>query len=132
MNEPYYSITCWAIRLSPILLMGIAWLVGHYRYWGWKTVLVTLAVGYITGVASVWAYWNFAGTYAPTAEIADEILTKDGAPQLFAPFVMPIFVVIYFALMWPPAWIVTRLIPRKKPKPTIDKRDEFSTLETNH
>lgn len=92
--------------------MLIAWLVCYYRNVTnvWK-IVVTLLPGYMAGVICVWVYWEFAGTYAPTEAIAEEILSKDGAPQLLAPFVMPFFVGIYFAMMWPFAWIVTRLFP---------------------
>ncbi len=113
MTEPFYSISCWAIRLSPILFMGAAWLLSHYRFPRSKKVWIVLGIGYLTGVLSVWIYWDFAASYAPTQEIADEILSKDGAPQVFAPFVMPFFVGVYFALMWPITWLVTRIWPRK-------------------
>ena len=38
---------------------------------------------------SVWWYWDFAAEFAPTEEIAAEILKKDGAPMGTAPFLMP-------------------------------------------
>lgn len=114
MNEPYYSYICWAIRLCPILFMGIVWLFGYYRSWeDRKAFLTTIAVGYVVGVASVWAYWDYAGNFAPNATIADEILEKDGAPRVLAPIVMPILVGIYFVLMWPFTWSVTKVWPRK-------------------
>ena len=59
----------------------------------------------------MWIYWDFAASYAPTEEIADEILSKDGAPQVFAPIVMPFFVGVYFAFMWPITCLVTRIFP---------------------
>ena len=34
---------------------------------------IVLGIGYLTGVLSVWIYWDFAASYAPTEEIADEI-----------------------------------------------------------
>ena len=114
MKEPFYSIACWSIRLSPVLIMGAVWLLCHYRFPHFQKVWIVLGIGYLTGVRSVWIYWDFAASYAPTEEIADEILSKDGAPQVFAPFVMPIFVGIYFALMWPVTWLVTRICPRKE------------------
>ena len=117
MKEPFYSIACWAIRLSPVLIMGAAWLLCHYRFPHFQKVWIVLGIGYLTGVLSVWIYWDFAASYAPTEEIADEILSKDGAPQVFASFVMPIFVGIYFALMWPITWSVTRICPRKELDP---------------
>ena len=75
MKEPFYSIACWAIRLSPILFMGVAWLLYHYRFprSKKKKVWFVLGIGYLTGVLSVWIYWDFAASYAPTKEIADEI-----------------------------------------------------------
>ena len=114
MKEPFYSIACWSIRLSPVLIMGAVWLLCHYRFPHFQKVWIVLGIGYLTGVLSVWIYWDFAASYAPTDEIADEILSKDGAPQVFAPFVMPIFVGIYFAFMWPITWLVTRICPRKE------------------
>lgn len=117
MKEPFYSIACWAIRLSPVLIMGAVWLLCHYRFPHFQKVWIVLGTGYLTGVLSVWIYWDFAASYAPTEEIADEILSKDGAPQVFAPFVMPIFVGIYFAFMWPITWLVTRICPRKELTP---------------
>ena len=114
MKEPFYSIACWAIRLSPVLIMGAVWLLCHYRFPHFQKVWIVLGIGYLTGVLSVWIYWDFAASYAPTDEIADEILSKDGAPQVFAPFVMPIFVGIYFAFIWPITWLVTRICPRKE------------------
>ena len=114
MKEPFYSIACWSIRLSPVLIMGAVWLLCHYRFPHFQKVWIVLGIGYLTGVLSVWIYWDFAASYAPTEEIADEILSKDGAPQVFAPFVMPIFVGIYFAFMWPITWLVTRICPRKE------------------
>tara|TARA_B100001093_G_scaffold458188_1_gene470447 strand:+ start:414 stop:674 length:261 start_codon:yes stop_codon:yes gene_type:complete len=75
---------------------------------------ITLGIGYLTGVLSVWIYWHFAASYAPTQEIADEIMTKDGAPQVLTPFVMPIFVGVYFVLMWPFTWLVAKILPRKE------------------
>ena len=115
MKEPFYSIACWAIRLSPILFMGVAWLLYHYRFprSKKKKVWIVLGIGYLTGVLSVWIYWDFAASYAPTEEIADEILSKDGAPKVCAPFVMPFFVGVYLALMWPITWLVTRICPRE-------------------
>ena len=113
MKEPFYSIACWSIRLSPVLIMGTVWLLCHYRFPHFQKVWIVLGIGYLTGVLSVWIYWDFAASYAPTEEIADEILSKDGAPQVFAPFVMPIIVCIYFALMWPITWLVTRICPRE-------------------
>ena len=41
-----------------------------------------------------------------------ELLAKDGAPQLFAPFVMPFFVAVYFLLMLPITWLVTKIWKR--------------------
>ena len=117
MKEPFYSIACWSIRLSPVLIMGAFWLLCHYRFPHFQKVWIVLGIGYLTGVLSVWIYWDFAASYAPTEEIADEILSKDGAPQVFAPFVMPIFVGIYFAFMWPITWLVTRICPRKELAP---------------
>ena len=114
MKEPFYSIACWSIRLSPVLIMGAVWLLCHYRFPHFQKVWIVLGIGYLTGVLSVWIYWDFAASYAPTEEIADEILSKDGAPQVFAPFVMPIFVGIYFAFIWPITWLVTRICPRKE------------------
>ena len=114
MTEPYYSITCWTIRLSPVLFMGSAWLLCHYRFPESKNLWITLGIGYLTGVLSVWIYWHFAASYAPTQEIADEIMTKDGAPQVLTPFVMPIFVGVYFVLMWPITWLLTKIFPRKE------------------
>lgn len=75
---------------------------------------ITLGIGYLTGVLSVWIFWDFAASYAPTQEIADRIMTKDGAPQVFALFMMPIFVGFYFALMWPFTWLVAKILPRKE------------------
>jgi len=117
MKEPFYSIACWSIRLSPVLIMGAVWLLCHYRFPHFQKVWIVLGIGYLTGVLSVWIYWDFAASYAPTEEIADEILSKDGEPQVFAPFVMPIFVGIYFAFMWPITWLVTRICPRKELAP---------------
>ena len=97
--------------------MGAVWLLCHYRFPHFQKVWIVLSIGYLTGVLSVWIYWDFAASYAPTEEIADEILSKDGAPQVFAPFVMPIFVGIYFALMWPITWLVTRICARKELAP---------------
>ena len=68
-------------------------------------------IGYLTGFLSVWIYCDFAASYAPTKEIADEILSKDGAPQVFAPMVMPFFVGVYSAFMWPITCLVTRICP---------------------
>lgn len=45
-------------------------------------------------------------------------MPKDGAPQVLAPFVMPIFVGVYFALMCPVISLVTRLCPSKDFKST--------------
>lgn len=117
MKEPFYSIACWAIRLSPVLIMGTVWLLCHYRFPHFQKVWIVLGIGYLTGVLSVWIYWDFAASYAPTEEIADEILSKDGAPQVFAPIVMPFFVGVYFALMWPITWLVTRICARKELAP---------------
>ena len=117
MKEPFYSMACWAIRVSPFLIMGTVWLLCHYRFPHFQKVWIVLGIGYLTGVLSVWIYWDFAASYAPTEEIAYEILSKDGAPQVFAPFVMPIFVGIYFAFMWPITWLVTRICPREELAP---------------
>jgi hypothetical protein len=124
MNEALYYLSCWAIRLSPIILMGTAWLICHYRFPGGKKVWVTLAVGYLIGVLSVWLYWDFAGRFAPTHQIAAEIYSKDGAPRLFAPFVMPFFVGVYFLILWPATWLVTRIWPRKDGEATETKSPE--------
>lgn len=113
MSEPYYSVICWGIRLGPMFIMGVLWLICYYYFVSHgRTLLLTLAIGYLSGIVSVWVYWEFAGAYAPTEAIADEILSKDGAPRMLAPFVMPIFVGIYFLAMWPFTWLVTRLFPR--------------------
>jgi len=111
MTEPYYSISCWTIRLSPVLFMGAIWFLCHYRFPRFKKLWITLAIGYLTGVLSVLIYKDFAASYAPTQEIADEIMTKDGVSQVLALFVMPIFVGVYFALMWPFTWLVATLCP---------------------
>ncbi|MEM8955268.1 MAG: hypothetical protein AAGD22_14035 [Verrucomicrobiota bacterium] len=111
MNEPYYSIACWAIRLSPVGVMATVWLIFRYRSPGLKQMLFTLGTGYVAGVLSVWWYYDFAGVNAPTEEIAEQVYSKDGAAQVFAPFVMPIFVGIYFVLMWPITRTITRILP---------------------
>ena len=114
MNEPYYSIICNLMRLSPIMLMGITWLAAYYLLPNYNKFrfLLTLVVGYIIGVFSVWWYWDFAAEFAPTEEVAVEILKKNGAPMVAAPFLMPIYLVFYFCIMWPITWIVTRFCPR--------------------
>jgi|TARA_B100001093_G_scaffold355034_1_gene339589 hypothetical protein len=66
MTEPYYSIACWTIRLSPVLFTGAAWSHCHYRFPESKKVWITLGIGYLTGVLSVGIYWGFAASYAPT------------------------------------------------------------------
>ena len=110
MSDPFYSIIGWVIRLIPIVLMGSTSLLFHYRLPSFKhKVLIVLVVGYFSGVLSVWAYWKFAIFFAPNDSLAAELLSKDGAPQLFAPFVMPFFVVFYFLLMLPVTWLVTKL-----------------------
>ena len=114
MSEPFYSIIGWAIRLIPVLLMGVTTLLFHYRLPRSKNkVLSVLAVGYLSGVLSVWAYWDFAISFAPNDNLAGELLAKDGAPQLFAPFVMPFFVAVYFLLMLPITWLVTKIWKRQ-------------------
>ena len=114
MNEPLYSIVCWSIRLSPVVLMGATWLLFYYRFPSSHTkVWVVLGIGYLSGVFSVWWYWDFAISFAPNDLIAEELLSKDGAPQLFAPFVMPLFVAVYFLLMWPVTWLVTKIWKRQ-------------------
>ena len=113
MSDPFYSIICWVIRLIPIGLMGSTSLLFHYRLPSFKhKVLIVLVVGYFSGVLSVWAYWEFAISFAPNDSLAAELLSRDGAPQLFAPFVMPLFVAFYFLLMLPITWLVTRIWKR--------------------
>ena len=114
MNETTYSILCWAIRLSPALFMALAYLFGYSRGWRQQNFLiVTLVVGYFTGIAAIWGYWDFAGAYAPTGAIADEMLNNDGPARVFAPFVMPFLEGIYFVTMWPLVWAITKAHPRK-------------------
>jgi len=76
------------MRLSPIMLMGITWLAAYYLLPNYNKFrfLLTLVVGYIIGVFSGWWYWDFAADFAPTEEVAAEILKKDGAPMVAAPF----------------------------------------------
>ena len=66
------------------MLMGITWLAAYYLLPNYNKFrfLLTLVVGYIIGVFSVWWYWDFA----PIEEVAAEILKKDGAPMVAAPF----------------------------------------------
>ena len=52
MNEPYYSIICNLMRLSPIMLMGITWLAAYYllpNYNKFRFLLI-LVISYIIGV----------------------------------------------------------------------------------
>ena len=114
MNETLYHTLCWGIRLSPAVFMGIAWVVLHYRRQEKMQLPMTLAIGYLTGVFAVWLYWDFAAQYAPTEAIADEIISKDGAPRFLAPFVMPFFVGIYFLLMWPFTKLITMVFPLRE------------------
>ena len=116
MSDPFYSIICWVIRLIPIGLMGLTSLLFHYRLPSFEhKLLIVLVVGYFSGVLSVWAYWKFAISFAPNDNLAGELLSKDGAPQLFAPFVMPLFVAVYFLLMLPITWLVTKIWRRPGP-----------------
>ena len=93
---------------------GIGLVDCHYRFPESKNLWITLGIGYLTGVLSVWIYWHFAASYTPTQEIADEIMTTDGTPQVLTPFVMPIFVCVSFALRWPITWLLTKISPRKE------------------
>ena len=114
MNEPYYSIICNLIRLSPVVFIGITWLIGYYLFTNHNKFrfFLTLAVRYIIGLFSVWGDWDFATQFAPTEKIAAEIVTKDGAPMVVAPFIMPIYVGIYFLIMSPVTWVVIKVCPR--------------------
>jgi len=70
------------------MLMGITWLAAYYLLPNYNKFrfLLTLVVGYIIGVFSVWWYWDFAAEFSPT-----EIIKKDGAPMVAAHFLMPIY-----------------------------------------
>jgi hypothetical protein len=41
-------------------------------------------------------------------------MTKDGASEVLALFMMPIFVGFYFALIWPFTWLMPKIWPRKE------------------
>ena len=110
MSEPIYSIVCWAIRLSPVIFMGATWLLFYYRFPDSKKAWVVFGVGYLSGVLSVWAYWEVAVSFAPNDKIAEELLSKDGAPRVFALFVMPFLVAVYFLLMLPITWLITKVL----------------------
>ena len=113
-QEPSYSLICNALRFSFVGFMAITWLICYFRFEGEGKVIATLVVGYIAGVVGSWAYWDFASKYAPTTEIAAEIMSKDGAPRLFAPFIMPLFVGFFYLLLWPALNGIARLFPDSK------------------
>ena len=58
--------------------------------------MLTLVVGYLIGVFSVWYYWVFAAKFAPTEEIAVEILKKDGALMVTTLFDTSLSSVLFF------------------------------------
>ena len=77
MSDPFYSIICWVIRLIPIGLMGSTSLLFHYRLPSFKhKVLIVLVVGYFSGVLSVWAYWEFAISFAPNDNLQQSFFQR--------------------------------------------------------
>ena len=58
--------------------------------------MLTLVVGYLIGVFSVWYYWVFAAKCASTEEVAVEILKKDGAPMVTTFFDTSLSGVLFF------------------------------------
>ena len=93
--------------------MTATWLLFYYRFPDSKKAWVVFGVGYLSGVLSVWVYWEVAISFAPNDQIAEELLAKDGAPQVFALFVMPFFVAVYFLLMLPITWLITQVLKRQ-------------------
>ena len=125
MSDPLYTSLCWVIRFSPALFMSCAWLYASYRHQKQAAIPMTLIIGYLTGVISIWAYWEFAGRFAPTEEKMLEVFQKDGNPRIFAPFVAPLYLPLYGLVSFPLVRFVLFI------KPVVPLPSFYSSAEEN-
>ena len=111
-----YETICLTLQFGWLIAIFATHLIIHFFFQSKFKMTLTVLSGYIIGLVCVYTYWWFAAEYAPTDEIRNEIYSKDGAPRVFAPFVMPFFVMIGYILLSPFLWLICRL---NKTKPTI-------------
>ena len=104
------------VKVHGTIAISSTHLIIHFLFDAKFKKLLSFISGYVFGLICVYVYWWFAAEYAPTDEIRNEIYSKDGAPRVFAPFVMPFFVMIGYILLSPFLWLICRL---NKTKSTI-------------
>jgi len=104
-----YETVCILLQFGWLIAIFATHLIIHFflRLRFKKTL--TFLLGYIIGLVCVYAYWWYAAEYAPTEEIQNEIYSKDGAPKLFAPFVMPFFVLFGYLVLSPILWLICKI-----------------------
>ena len=93
--------------------MVAAWVIHAYFFRNKFGFISAAVVGYIVGNIAVLTYWNFAKDYAPTKQIREEIMSKDGAPLAAAPFILPIYVLFSFFLVAPISLLICDWLPTK-------------------
>ncbi len=107
--------------------MAAAWIYASYRHQKQAAIPMTLIIGYLTGVVSIWSYWEFAGRCAPTEEQMLDVFQKEGASRMLAPFVVPLYLPLYGLVALPLVRLVFFLNP-VAPLPTFyssgDERSE--------
>ena len=123
MDLATYNMWCNAIRLMPICVIFLAWLIVKPFLKTRTAILVVFLCGYFSGLLAVYWYWDFAFCNAPTEEIAEHA-TADGAPKMAAPFVMPIYVAFFMALVYPAVFVVAKLVSYLLKPPHQSRRDQ--------
>ena len=112
-NTFIYDLICSLLQFGWLIAISSTHLIIHFLFDAKFKKLLSFISGYVFGLICVYVYWWFAAEYAPTDEIRNEIYSKDGAPRVFAPFVMPFYVVIGYILLSPFLWLICRLIKTK-------------------
>lgn len=108
-NVFLYDLICSLLQVGWLIAIFSTHLILHFLFDAkYKKILSSIS-GYVFGLISVYIYWWFSAEYAPTDEIRGEIYSKDGAPLIFAPFVMPFYVLFGYILLSPFLWLICRL-----------------------
>ena len=106
-----YETICLTLQFGWLIAIFATHLIIHFFFQSKFKMTLTLTVlsGYMIGLVCVYTYWWFAAEYAPTEEIQSEIYNKDGAPKLFAPFVMPFLVIFGYLALSPILWLICKI-----------------------
>ena len=107
-----YDLICSLLQFGWLVAIFFTHLIIHFLFNAKYKKTLTFISSYVFGLMCVYFYWWFAAEFAPTEEIRGYVNSKDGAPRVFAPVVMPFFVMIGYLFLSPLLWVICRL---KKP-----------------